>query len=230
MKDYTAKAAFKSSLPVMVGYLTLGTAFGVLLAQKGYGLIWAFVMSLTIYAGSGQIVAVDLISSGASLITSAIMTLIVNARHIFYGISMLEKYRGTGKYKPYLIFSLTDETYALVSGGNPENTDKGRYFFILSVLNQCYWIAGSLIGNAIGLSVSFNSAGIDFSMTALFVVIFIEQLKGAKSKAPAFIGVICSVLCLAVFGAENFLIPSMLLIAVSLSVYGAITRRESKNG
>ena len=167
MREHTFKTAFKDSIPVMAGYIVLGTAFGVLLADKGYGFIWAFVMSFTIYAGSMQFVAINLLTSGASLISTAIMTLLVNARHIIYGISMIEKYRDTGKVKPYLIFSLTDETYALVCRGNPENTDSKKYYLYISALNQCYWIAGSIIGTLIGSAVTFDTAGIDFAMTAL---------------------------------------------------------------
>ncbi len=168
MKEHTFKTAFKDSVPVMAGYIVLGTAFGVLLADKGYSFIWALAMSLTVYAGSMQFVAVNLLTGGASLISAAIMTLLVNARHIIYGISMIEKYRGTGKAKPYLIFSLTDETYALVCRGNPADTDSKKYYLYISVLNQCYWIAGSIVGALIGSALTFNTAGIDFCHDSTF--------------------------------------------------------------
>lgn len=216
----TFKTALKDSIPVMAGYIVLGTAFGVLLEDKGYSFIWAFIMSLTVYAGSMQFVAVNLLTSGASLISAAIMTLLVNARHLIYGISMIEKYRDTGKAKPYLIFSLTDETYALICRGNPENTDSKKYYLYISALNQCYWIAGSVIGALIGSAVTFNTAGIDFAMTALFTVIFVDQLLNSKNIFPAIIGIVCSVICLVIFKAQNFLIPSMLIITISLLIYG----------
>ena len=227
MREHTFKTAFKDSIPVMAGYIVLGTAFGVLLADKGYGFIWAFVMSFTIYAGSMQFVAINLLASGASLISAAIMTLLVNARHIIYGISMIEKYRDTGKVKPYLIFSLTDETYALVCRGNPENTDSKKYYLYISALNQCYWIAGSIIGTLIGSAVTFDTAGIDFAMTALFTVIFVDQLLHSKNVIPAIIGIVCSVICLIIFKAQNFLIPSMLIITLSLFIYGYFFEKES---
>ena len=227
MREHTFKTAFKDSIPVMAGYIVLGTAFGVLLADKGYGFIWAFVMSFTIYAGSMQFVAINLLTSGASLISTAIMTLLVNARHIIYGISMIEKYRDTGKVKPYLIFSLTDETYALVCRGNPENTDSKKYYLYISALNQCYWIAGSIIGTLIGSAVTFDTAGIDFAMTALFTVIFVDQFLHSKNVIPAIIGIVCSVICLFIFKAQNFLIPSMLIITLSLFIYGYFFEKES---
>lgn len=220
MREHTFKTAFKDSIPVMAGYIVLGAAFGVLLADKGYNFIWAFVMSLTVYAGSMQFVTVNLLTGGASLISSAIMTLLVNARHIIYGISMIEKYRDTGKAKPYLIFSLTDETYALVCRGNPKNTNAKKYYLYISALNQCYWIAGSIVGALIGSAITFNTAGIDFAMTALFTVIFVDQLLHAKNIIPAIIGIVCSVMCLIIFKAQNFLIPSMLIITLSLFIYG----------
>ena len=227
MREHTFKTAFKDSIPVMAGYIVLGTAFGVLLADKGYGFIWAFVMSFTIYAGSMQFVDINLLTSCASLISAAIMTLLVNARHIIYGISMIEKYRDTGKVKPYLIFSLTDETYALVCRGNPENTDSKKYYLYISALNQCYWIAGSIIGTLIGSAVTFDTAGIDFAMTALFTVIFVDQLLHSKNVIPAIIGIVCSVICLFIFKAQNFLIPSMLIITLSLFIYGYFFEKES---
>ncbi len=227
MREHTFKTAFKDSIPVMAGYIVLGTAFGVLLADKGYGFIWAFVMSFTIYAGSMQFVAINLLTSCASLISAAIMTLLVNARHIIYGISMIEKYRDTGKVKPYLIFSLTDETYALVCRGNPENTDSKKYYLYISALDQCYWIAGSIIGTLIGSAVTFDTAGIDFAMTALFTVIFVDQLLHSKNVIPAIIGIVCSVICLIIFKAQNFLIPSMLIITLSLFIYGYFFEKES---
>ena len=213
----TAKYAFKQSVPIMAGYIVLGMGFGVLLESKGYGVLWAIAMSVFIYAGSMQYVAINLITGGASLIATALMTLIVNARHLFYGISMLDKYKNTGKYKPYLIFALTDETYSLVCSGKiPEGVDRNKYYFLVSLFDQVYWLIGSVIGSVVGSVLNFNTVGIDFSMTALFLVVFVEQWKSTKDHASAIAGVAASVVCLLIFGAGNFVIPAMISITVIL--------------
>lgn len=213
----TVKHAFKQSVPIMAGYIVLGMGFGVLLELKGYGVLWAIAMSVFIYAGSMQYVAINLITGGASLIATALMTLMVNARHLFYGISMLDKYKNTGKYKPYLIFALTDETYSLVCSGKiPEGVDRNKYYFLVSLFDQVYWVIGSVIGSVVGSVLNFNTAGIDFSMTALFLVVFVEQWKSTKDHASAIAGVAASVVCLMIFGAGNFVIPAMISITVIL--------------
>lgn len=213
----TAKYAFKQSIPIMAGYIVLGMGFGVLLESKGYGVIWAIAMSVFIYAGSMQYVAIDLITGGASMIATALMTLMVNARHLFYGISMLDKYKDTGKYEPYLIFSLTDETYSLVCSGEiPEGVDGNKYYFLVSLFDQFYWVLGSVIGSVLGSVLDFNTAGIDFSMTALFLVVFVEQWKSTKDHASVITGVAASVVCLLIFGAGNFVIPAMICITIIL--------------
>ena len=225
--------AFKRSLPVMAGYLVLGMGFGILLEANGYDVWWAFCMSLFIYAGSMQYVAVDLLTGGASLLAAALMTLMVNARHLFYGISMIDRYKDTGAKKPYLIFALTDETYSLVCSGEvPEGVDKNRYFFLVSLLNQSYWIAGSVAGAFIGSLLTFNTSGIEFSMTALFIVVFVEQWKGTSNHLSSLIGVAASLVCLSIFGAERFLIPSMLAITTALMVLRKIpcTKQAEKGG
>ena len=213
--------AFLATLPVMAGYVVLGTGFGILLSSKGYGIFWSLAMSVFIYAGSMQYLAVDLIAGGAGLITAAITTLMVNARHLFYGISMIDKYKNTGKAKPYLIFALTDETYSLNCNGAPEDVpDPGNYFFLVSILNHCYWILGSALGAALGMVIPFNTEGIDFALTALFVTVFVEQWKSTKDHIPALIGLAAALLCLLFFGADSFLIPTMILITVFLALYG----------
>ena len=214
------KRSFLSTLPVMAGYLFLGTGFGMLLHAKGYGILWSAAMSVFIYAGSMQYLAVDLLSGGAGLITAAVTTLMVNARHLFYGISMIDKYKDCGWRKPYLIFALTDETYSLNCGGAPEDvSDSKTYFFLVSLFNQCYWVAGSMLGVLVGSLLPVSTEGIDFALTALFVTVFVEQWKSTGDHIPALIGVLASLFCLFLFGAGNFLIPAMILITVALTLY-----------
>ena len=217
MMKQTIKIAYQKSLPVMAGYIVLGIGFGILLKDAGYGLIWSFLMSLTIYAGSMQYVGVSLLTSGASLITVALTTLMVNARHLFYGLSMIEKYKGAGKKKPYLIFSLTDETYSLLCNDDiPQGADRHGYQFWVSLFNQSYWVLGCVLGSLVGTLFRFDTAGIDFSMTALFVTVFVEQWLTTKNHRPAIIGLAASGLCLVIFGADKFLLPTMMVITVAL--------------
>ena len=219
MKSLTKKA-FLATLPVMAGYLVLGTGFGILLRSRGYGTGWAAAMSLFIYAGSMQYLGVDLLSGGAGLLTTALTTLMVNARHLFYGISMIGSYQHTGPYRPYLIFALTDETYSLNCVELPDDiTNPGLYYFLVSLFNQSYWVAGSVFGSLLGSLLPFSTEGIEFSLTALFVTVFVEQWKSAKDHVPALIGLFSAVLCLLVFGAGNFLIPTMVLITALLALY-----------
>lgn len=224
----TAKYAFVRTLPVMAGYLVLGLGFGVLLQTKGYSLGWALAMSTLVYAGSMQYLAVDLLAGGASLVSAALMTLMVNARHLFYGVSMLERYRDAGPAKPYLIFALTDETYSLVcSGEPPEGVDQKRYYLLASLFDQLYWIAGSAAGAALGSVLPFDSTGIDFSMTALFLVVVTEQWRASRDHTPALVGLGVSLVCLMVFGADNFLIPAMVGITLALTLLrGPLENRE----
>lgn len=220
MRTKALKAAFPHTIPVLMGYLFLGMAFGILLSSNGYHFGWAIIMSIFIYAGSMQFVAVGLLTSGFNLIGTIAITLMVNARHIFYGLSMLKKFDEMGTKKPYMIFSLTDETYSLLcSVEAPSDVDKNWFAFFISFLDQCYWIVGSAIGGILGSLFAFNTKGIDFVMTALFVVIFINQWKSTSNHNPAFIGVCASFLCLLLFGANSFIIPSMIsiLLIVSLS-------------
>ena len=219
MKMKTLRRAFLASVPVMAGYIVLGTAYGILLADKGYSLAWGFAQSLLVFAGSMQFVGINLLAGGASLVSAAVMTLLVNARHLFYGFTMLEKYKNAGKMKPYLIFGLTDETFALVVNDAPAGFDRNLYFFLVTLFDQCWWVTGTLIGCLAGSAMTFNTEGIDFAMTALFVVIFTEQLLQADDYVPAITGVAASLLSLLLFGPDRFLIPAMLAITAVLSAY-----------
>lgn len=219
MKKTIIKRAFIDSLPVLSGYMVIGIGFGIVLEKEGYGFIWALLMSSLIYAGSMQYAGVELIASAASLPAVAITTLLVNARHLFYGISMIDKYKGAGSKKPYMIFALTDETYSLVCDLKYENEkDRHLYCFVVSLFNQCYWVAGSLLGSLIGLAIPFDTRGVEFSMTALFVTVFVEQWINAKNHVPAIVGLIASVLCLIIFGRDGFLIPSMVVMLLLLTI------------
>jgi len=217
----TVKTALMHTLPVMTGYLVLGFGFGILIKVNGYSLLHAFLMSLLIYAGSMQYVAIGLFTGGASLITVAVTTLMVNARHLFYGISMIDRYKNMGARKPYLMFALTDETYSLVCREHPEVEEAQRknYYLLVSLFDHIYWITGSVLGALVGSVVKFNSEGIDFVLTALFVTIFVEQWLTTKKHGPAIIGVAVSAFCLVIFGSESFLIPAMLIIALFLCLY-----------
>lgn len=213
MDKKTAKTAFFDTIPVMTGYLFLGIGFGIIMQQNGFGLGWAVTMSVFIYAGSMQYVGVGLLTGGAGLVTAALATLLVNARHLFYGISMINAYKGTGKKKPYLIFALTDETYSLVSREQlPRGVERNAYFFLVSLFDQCYWVAGTALGSLAGSLIPMNFEGIDFALTALFVTIFVEQWLSSKDHFPAIVGVVSAAACLLLFGPDTFLIPTMILI------------------
>lgn len=219
MKKSALSAAFRDTVPVMTGYLFLGFGFGILMYQNHFGFLWSIAMSLFIYAGSMQYVGVSLLAGGAGVVTAALTTLLVNARHLFYGISMVDAYKGAGKSKPYLIFALTDETYSLVSQTEPpEGVSRHRYCFLVSFLDQCYWVAGTALGALAGSFLPVNLEGIDFVLTALFVTIFVEQWLSTKEHLPAVIGVAATVVCLLIFGRDIFLIPSMAIIALTLTL------------
>ena len=221
------KAAFPKTLPVLAGYMVLGMGFGILLKVNGYGVWWALAMSLFIYAGSMQFVGISLMTAGASLISVAVTTLMVNARHLFYGISMVDKYRGAGARKPYLMHALTDETYSLVCAGEvPDGLHTHKYYLTISLLNHFYWVAGSVLGSLAGEILHFDTTGIDFAMTALFVTVFVEQWLTTKEHRPALIGVGASVLCLLLFGQENFLIPTMIVITLVLTLMRKVLQQE----
>ncbi len=234
----TFKRAFKDSLPVLAGYLALGVGFGVLLQSKGYSFWWAILMSCTMFAGSGQYAGVDFLASGASIVTTAVMTFIINARHFFYGFSLLDKYKGTGWFKPYLIFGLTDETYSIVCSAELDDSiDHKKYYLFLTALDHCYWITGCTLGAVLGEILPFSNEGIGYSMTALFIVIMVEQWLSTKEHLPVILGVVTTIVCLVIFGADLFIIPAMVLIAFELVIFrkkldktGASGGEEAQSG
>lgn len=209
--------AFMQSVPVLLGYLFLGFAFGLMLQNAGYHFIWAFFCSLIVYAGSMQFVLVTLLTGGASLINAALMTLFINGRHVFYGLSFVEKFRNMGMAYPYMVFSLTDETYSVLCGLKvPPGVSENRVSFFIALFDHCYWIAGSVLGALIGQLVKFNAEGIDFSMTALFIVIVLNQWLENKEHRPALIGFGIGLVALILLGAENFLLPALTVTVLLL--------------
>ena len=231
-------AAFPVTVPVLMGYLAIGIAFGLMLQEIGYNFIWAFFMSLTIYAGSGQYLGVTLLGArlrgwlgrllgaAASLGTVAVMTLLINFRHLVYGLSMLKKFQGMGPRKLYMIFSLTDETYALLSSARvPVGVDPRNFYFAIALLDQSYWILGSVIGAVAGALIPFSTEGVDFAMTALFVVIAVDQWRSYRKHLPAVLGAGVTVLFLIVLG-HFFGQDQMLLISLGVIVLCLLVLRD----
>ena len=214
------RAAFPLTIPVMTGFLFLGVAYGILMSGRGYSWHWVLLISSVVFAGSLQFVGISLLTSVFDPLYAFAIALMINARHLFYGFSMLERYSGTGRMKPYLIFAMCDETFSILCSVDPP-ADVGKSPFMLAVtlLNQCYWVVGGVIGSLVGPLLAFDTKGIDFVMTAFFVVIFINQWRAKNSRTPALIGLGAAFLCLLVFGSESFIIPAMVLIVVLLSLF-----------
>ena len=211
------RAAFPATVPVMTGYLCLGAAFGILLRTAGYGIGWSIAMSMICYCGSMQFVGVSLLTAAFDPFQALLMSVMVNARHAFYGLSMLEKYRGTGWARPFLIFSLTDETFSLVSTLEPlDGVTRRDFYFWISLLDYLYWQVGSVLGALIGGLLPFDTTGLDFALTALFIVLFLEQWRKRENRPAALIGLGCTAVSLAVVGADRLVIPAMVLIVAVL--------------
>ena len=227
-----AKHALIDTLPVMAGYLVLGIGFGMMAQANGIGFFWVLGMSLFIYAGAMQYVTIGLLTGGSGLLTTALTTLMVNARHLFYGITMAERYKGTGKVKPYLIFGLTDETFSLVCNvpDSVPTEKRSKYFFLVSIFDQCYWVTGSVLGVLAGTLLPISTEGVDFSLTALFLVVVTDQWLTNKNHFPAIIGILATTVCLLIFGTDSFLIPAMAVIAAVLIGADKFRRKNSKGG
>ena len=229
MNPKTLSAAFPATVPVLMGYLAIGLAFGLMLQAEGYGVGWALAMSLTIYAGSGQYLGVSLLAAGAPLTQVAFLTLILNFRHLVYGLSMLEKFRGMGARKLYMIFSPTDETYALLSSARvPEGVKAHDFYFAVALLDHSYWILGSVLGSLAGSALGLDTTGVDFAMTALFLVIAVGQWKAAGSHLPALLGACATIASLLLVGAEQMLLPALGVIVCALVLLRS--RLEQKQG
>lgn len=231
MKEYKKafKKAFPYTIPVLTGYLFIGTAFGVMYAEKGYSFLWAMLMSIVVYAGSGQYLAVNFFVPGVSFLQVIFLTFMVNVRHVFYGISLVERFNRFGKSRWYMIFALTDETYSLLCTTKvPKGVDEEKFLLAISIMDHSYWVLGSVIGAIAGNLLPISSEGIDFAMTALFIVIFIEQWMEKKNRLPEMIGIIIAVVALQIFGASNFVLPAMLIIIFVLLV--ARKKLDDKEG
>ena len=222
MKE-AAKKAFPVTIPILLGYVPLGIGFGLIMANAGYNALWAFFMSMSIYSGTGQYMAVSFLSSGTQILEVIVIIVIMNSRMMFYGLSFLERFNGMGLRKWYMIFSLTDETYAILCTiKTPDGIDEKKFMLCISMMNQSYWVIGSIIGALFGTVIRIDITGVDFIMTALFVVLCMDQWKKYSTRQPFFIGLACSLICLAVFGPADFMIPALLAILISL-----IVRRKS---
>jgi 4-azaleucine resistance transporter AzlC len=207
------RSAFPYTVPILAGFVFLGIAYGIFMNTLGFSAIYPILMSLLIFAGSMEFVAANILLVSFNPINALFLTLMVNARHLFYGISMLDKYRGTGKKKMYLIYGLCDESFSINGTVDvPKNVDKGWFMFFVTLLNHLYWVIGSAIGGVFGSTVKFNTEGLDFVMTALFVVIFIEQWMKEERHHSALAGLGLSIVSLIIFGGNNFIIPAMLAI------------------
>lgn len=226
-KRRALKAAFPYTLPILAGFAFLGLAYGILMHSKGFSFLWPMLMSMTIFAGSMEFVAADLLCSAFHPLYAFFLTLMVNARHLFYGISMLDKFKGTGLKKWYLIFGMCDESFSInQSVEPPEGVDRGWFMFFVTLLNQTYWVAGATLGALLGSVLHFDTTGIEFVMTALFTVMFVNQWEEAKDHRPALTGLGCAALCLTVFGSDGFMLPAMALIIVCFLVSSKSQKKE----
>lgn len=222
------RRAFPHTIPIFAGFWFLGLTYGIYMNVSGFSFWYPMLMSLTIFAGSAEFVAVNLLLGAFDPLQALAMTLMINARHLFYGISMLDRYRGTGWKKPYLIFGMCDESFSInCSADIPEDADRGWFMFFVTLLNHLYWFSGATLGGIFGSLIRFNTEGLDFVMTAMFVVIFLEQWLKEERHTSSLLGIGLSLLCLLAFGAEHFIIPAMLAI---LAVLTALRGRLERGG
>lgn len=210
-------AAFPHTIPVLTGFLILGSAYGMLMQVKGYGPLWSVLMSAIAFCGSMQYVAITLLTVAFNPIQAFLLSLMVNARHLFYGLSMITKYKGLGKKRLLMIFMLCDETFSIASSAEvPQDVDRGAFYLAISLLDYMYWVLGTLLGSVLGAFIRFDTTGLDFVLTAMFVVLFLEQMKNEQNRVSGIIGIVCTAAALFVFGADKLVIPAMILILVIL--------------
>lgn len=219
VKTRALKAAFPHTIPILTGFLFLGFTYGVFMTDLGFSFVYPMVMSLTIFAGSMEFVAGNLLLGAFRPLEAFFMTLMINARHIFYGLAMLDKFKGTGRKRFYLIFGMCDESFSInCTAEPPENVDRGWFMFFVTLLNQSYWFTGATLGGIFGSLLTLDTEGLDFVMTAMFVVIFLDQWRKDKAHLPALAGLGLSLLCLLIFGANSFILPAMGAILLFLTV------------
>ena len=229
MRRKAFKAALPRTLPILVGFAFLGMSYGLLMRSKGFSFIYPMFMSMFIFAGSMEFVTANLLLADFNPIYAFLLALMVNARHLFYGISMLEKFDGTGWKKPYLIFGMCDETFSInCTADLPPDVDKGWFMFFVTLLNQIYWVVSSTVGSLLGYVIHFNTKGIEFVMTALFVVMFLGQWDKKENRVPALVGLIGTAVCLPIFGSKYFIVPAMVLIVAAFAIGKKIEDREGK--
>ena len=228
MKRKALKAAFPYTIPIFAGFWFLALAYGIYMNTAGFSFVYPMCMSILIFGGSLEFVAVEMLLSPFAPVQALIMALLIQARHLFYGISMLEKYKGTGWKKFYLIYGMCDESFSInYTADIPEDVDRGWFYFFVTLLNQLYWVSGAIIGGLVGGLLKFNTDGLSFVMTAMFVVIFMEQWMKEKSHISAYIGLGISVLCLVIFGPDSFMIPTMItIVAVLTLLRGTLEKKD----
>ena len=219
MRRAALRAAFPYTAPILAGFLFLGTAYGVYMNVSGFPAVYPILMSMTIFAGSMEFVAVNLLLGAFDPLGALALTLMVNARHLFYGIAMLDKYRDVPGWKRwYLIFGMCDESFTINCNVTPPpDVDRGWFMFFVTLLNQIYWVSGATLGALLGYVIRFDTKGIEFVMTALFIVMFLNQWEEREDHRPALTGIGCSLLCLLVFGSERFILPAMALIILCVT-------------
>lgn len=216
---YAMKKAFPFTIPILAGYLFMGAAFGVMFADMGYNVLWAILVSLIVYAGSGQYLAVNFFVPGFSFLQAIFLTVMVNIRHVFYGLSLVDRYNRFGLSRWYMIFGMTDETFSLICTSKvPEDVSEEKFCLSITLLNHLYWIGGTIIGALLATALPFNSEGVEFAMTALFIVLFLELWMSPYNRISELLGVFAALACLLVFGADNFILPTMLLIIAAVVI------------
>ena len=227
MRRKALKVAFPCTIPIMTGFIFLGTAYGIYMNASGFSFVYPLFMSMLIYGGSLEFVAVEMLLSPFAPLQVFIMALLIQARHLFYGLSMLDKFKGTGWKKFYLIYGMCDETFSVnYTADIPEDVDRGWFMFFVTLLNQFYWVASATTGGIIGSLLKVNTDGISFVMTAMFVVIFMDQWLKENQHISSLIGLGVSLICLLIFGADSFMIPTMITIVVLLTVLRHRLERE----
>lgn len=223
-------AAFPYTIPIFAGFWFLGIAYGILMRVSGFSVWYPFLTSLLVYGGSLEFLIVTMLLSSFAPLQTLILTLMIQARHLFYGIAMLDKFKGTGWKRWYLIFGMCDESFSInYSAQIPDGIDSGWFMFFVTLLNHFYWVSGTVLGALLGSFLRFNTEGLDFVMTAMFTVIFLEQLLKEKKHYTAVIGVLASIVCLLIFGADSFMVPTMICILVLLTVFRRPIEKAGEN-